>query len=177
MSRVLVYVEAAAVHDEQLRMHASDYSPQVRIRAATGLAIPAQVYERALALRTPALREFVGTVLARCDVLHLPTLPIVGPTLADTDVGGGAPMWAEDRRDGAVHRAVQLPRSAGALDAVRVHAEWRADRFSARGTPVRRADAAARCAGVRAVQRAVAAGAVAAVNAPCSASAAIAASS
>ncbi len=95
MSRVLVYVEAAAVHDEQLRMHASDYSPQVRIRAATGLAIPAQVYERALALRTPALREFVGTVLARCDVLHLPTLPIVGPTLADTDVGGGAPMWAK----------------------------------------------------------------------------------
>jgi len=93
LSRVLVYVEAAAVHDEQLRMHASGYSPQVRIRAATGLAIPPQVYQRALALRTPALREFVSTVLAACDVLHLPTLPIAGPTLADTAVGGGAPMW------------------------------------------------------------------------------------
>jgi aspartyl-tRNA(Asn)/glutamyl-tRNA(Gln) amidotransferase subunit A len=93
MSRVLVYVEAAAVHDEQLRTHASDYSPQVRIRAATGLAIPPQVYRRALDLRAPALREFVDTVLARCDALHLPTLPIAGPTLADTDVGGGAPMW------------------------------------------------------------------------------------
>ena len=44
-------------------------------------------------LRTPALREFVSTVLAACDVLHLPTLPIAGPTLADTAVGGGAPMW------------------------------------------------------------------------------------
>jgi len=32
-------------------------------------------------------------VLAACDVLHLPTLPIAGPTLADTAVGGGAPMW------------------------------------------------------------------------------------
>jgi aspartyl-tRNA(Asn)/glutamyl-tRNA(Gln) amidotransferase subunit A len=93
VSRVLVYVEAAALHSERLKTHAAEYSPQVRTRASTGLAIPPDVYRRALDLRAPALRSFVTGTLARCDVLHLPTLPIAGPTLADTDVGGGAPMW------------------------------------------------------------------------------------
>jgi aspartyl-tRNA(Asn)/glutamyl-tRNA(Gln) amidotransferase subunit A len=93
LSRVLVYSEAAAIHGPWLREHAQDYSPQVRMRAATGLAIPAAAYQQAQQLRPAILRRFVEAVFAKCDVLHLPTLGIPVPTLAETDVGGSAAMW------------------------------------------------------------------------------------
>jgi len=93
LSRVLVYSEAAAIHGPWLREHAQDYSPQVRMRAATGLAIPAAAYQQAQQLRPGILRRFVEAVFAKCDVLHLPTLGIPVPTLAETDVGGSAAMW------------------------------------------------------------------------------------
>jgi aspartyl-tRNA(Asn)/glutamyl-tRNA(Gln) amidotransferase subunit A len=35
----------------------------------------------------------VREVFGACDVLHLPTLGIPVPTLAETDVGGAAAMW------------------------------------------------------------------------------------
>jgi aspartyl-tRNA(Asn)/glutamyl-tRNA(Gln) amidotransferase subunit A len=93
LSRVLVYSEAAAIHGPWLREHAGDYSPQVRMRAATGLAIPAAAYQQAQQLRPGILRRFVEAVFAKCDVLHLPTLGIPIPTLTETDVGGAAAMW------------------------------------------------------------------------------------
>ena len=93
LSRVLVYSEAAAIHGPWLREHAHEYSPQVRVRAATGLAIPAAAYLHVQQLRPQILRRFVADVFARCDVLHLPTLGIPVPTLAETDVGGSATMW------------------------------------------------------------------------------------
>jgi aspartyl-tRNA(Asn)/glutamyl-tRNA(Gln) amidotransferase subunit A len=93
LSRVLVYSEASAVHGAWLRTHASDYSPQVRTRAATGLAIPAAAYQQAQQLRPRLLRRFVETVFVECDVLYLPTLGIPVPTLAETDVGSAAAMW------------------------------------------------------------------------------------
>ena len=93
LSRVLVYAEAAAIHGPWLREHADDYSPQVRMRAATGLAIPAAAYQQARQLRPGILRRFVEAVCAKCDVLHLPTLGIPVPTLTETDVGGAAEMW------------------------------------------------------------------------------------
>ena len=93
LSRVLVYTEAAAIHGPWLREHAQDYSPQVRMRAATGLAIPAAAYQQAQQLRPEILRRFVAAVFSKCDVLHLPTLGIPVPTLAETDVGGSAAMW------------------------------------------------------------------------------------
>ena len=93
LSRVLVYSEASAVHGPWLREHAADYAPQVRMRAATGLAIPAAAYHQAQQLRPLLLRRFVEGVFPRCDVLHLPTLGIPAPTLAETDVGSAAAMW------------------------------------------------------------------------------------
>lgn len=93
LSRVLVYSEAAAVHGAWLRQRAGEYSPQVRLRAATGLAIPASAYLQAQQLRPLLLRRFVESVFGQCDVLHLPTLGIPVPTLAETDVGGAAVMW------------------------------------------------------------------------------------
>ena len=93
LSRVLVYSEAAAIHASNLRSRSQDYSPQVRVRAATGLGIPAPVYAQALAIRPRLVETFVRTVFEHCDVLHLPTLGIPAPTIAETDVGGTAVMW------------------------------------------------------------------------------------
>lgn len=93
LSRVLVYCEATAIHAANLRARSQDYTAQVRVRAATGLGIPAPVYAQALALRPRLLESFVSTVFGQCDVLHLPTLGIPAPTIEETDVGGAAVMW------------------------------------------------------------------------------------
>jgi aspartyl-tRNA(Asn)/glutamyl-tRNA(Gln) amidotransferase subunit A len=93
MGRAVIYAEATAMHERWLREHWQTYSPQVRVRAATGLAIPAMTYVQALHLRPQLLRSFVEQVFSQCDVLHAPTLAIPVPTIAETDVGGGEAMW------------------------------------------------------------------------------------
>jgi aspartyl-tRNA(Asn)/glutamyl-tRNA(Gln) amidotransferase subunit A len=93
LSRAVVYSEAAALHGHWLRTRGEDYSPQVRARATTGIAIPAASYLEALQLRPRLLRRYVEQVHSRCDVLFTPTLPIPVPTIAETDVGGSSAMW------------------------------------------------------------------------------------
>jgi len=93
LSRTLVYSEATALHGHFQRTCPADYSPQVRARAATGVAIPASIYLEAVLLRPILLRRFVAEVFSGCDVLATPTLPIPVPTLAETDVGASAGMW------------------------------------------------------------------------------------
>ena len=93
LSRAVVYAEATALHASQLRTQAARYTPQVRLRASTGLAIPGTAYLEALRLRLPLLERFVGEVFGRCDVLHTPVLPIPVPRRDETDVGGGAALW------------------------------------------------------------------------------------
>lgn len=94
LSRAVVYSEATALHGAWLRQRPRDYTPQVRVRATTGIAIPASVYLEALLLRMPLLERFVAGVFDQCDVLHAPTLPIAVPRLDEVDVGGGAAMWS-----------------------------------------------------------------------------------
>ncbi|MEY3712675.1 MAG: hypothetical protein RL321_295 [Pseudomonadota bacterium] len=93
LSRAIVYSEATALHAPWLRTCGERYTAQVRVRASTGLAIPAAVYLEALQLRIPLLRRFVGDVFSRCDVLLTPTLPISVPRRDETDVGAGAGLW------------------------------------------------------------------------------------
>jgi aspartyl-tRNA(Asn)/glutamyl-tRNA(Gln) amidotransferase subunit A len=93
LSRALVYSEASAVHGVRLAHGAKGYSAQTRVRAATGLAIPAPVYVQALQLRGELLRRFVSTCLADCDALLLPTLACTVPSLVDTAVGAGEALW------------------------------------------------------------------------------------
>jgi aspartyl-tRNA(Asn)/glutamyl-tRNA(Gln) amidotransferase subunit A len=95
LSRAIVYAEAWAIHRDWIREHSDGYTEQVRVRAATGLGIPDAAYADAQRLRPALLRRFVGEVYSRCDLLMLPTLAIEVPTLAETDVGGGAAMWAK----------------------------------------------------------------------------------
>jgi aspartyl-tRNA(Asn)/glutamyl-tRNA(Gln) amidotransferase subunit A len=93
LSRVILYAEATALHGQWLRTAAADYSPQVRVRALTGLAIPASTYYEAQCLRGVLLREFIAQAFADCDLLLMPTLVIPVPRFADVDVGGGPAMW------------------------------------------------------------------------------------
>jgi aspartyl-tRNA(Asn)/glutamyl-tRNA(Gln) amidotransferase subunit A len=93
LSRALVYSEAAALHGAWLRNRPGSYSAQVRVRASTGVAIPASIYVEALLLRMPLLERFVAAVFDRCDVLHTPTLPICVPRLDDVDAGTSPSMW------------------------------------------------------------------------------------
>ena len=93
LSRAVLYAEATALHGQWLRTASERYSPQVRVRALTGLAIPASTYYEALCLRGRLLREFVSKALRDCDVLLMPTLVIPVPRFADVDVGSGPALW------------------------------------------------------------------------------------
>ena len=93
LSRVIVYSEVTALHGTWLRERRQEYSPQVAVRAATGIAIPAAAYLEALCLRAGMLRRFVEHVYRHCDVLHTPTIAIPVPTIEATDVGSGEAMW------------------------------------------------------------------------------------
>lgn len=93
LSRAVVYAEATALHGEALRQVGARYTPQVRLRASTGLGIPAPLYLEALQWRLPVLRQFVEQVFSRCDVLQTPTIPIPVPRRDETDVGAGPALW------------------------------------------------------------------------------------
>jgi aspartyl-tRNA(Asn)/glutamyl-tRNA(Gln) amidotransferase subunit A len=93
LGRAIQYSEAAAVHGHWLRTCAQSYSPQVRARVTSGIAIPAAVYLEALQLRPQILRHFVTEVFSKCDVLATPVIAVPVPTLAETDVGAAASMW------------------------------------------------------------------------------------
>lgn len=93
LSRAIVYSEATAIHADTLRTRGSKYSPQVRVRASTGLAILGTHYLEALQVRIPMLERFVQDVFGRCEILFTPTLPIRVPRRDETDVGAGARLW------------------------------------------------------------------------------------
>jgi Asp-tRNA(Asn)/Glu-tRNA(Gln) amidotransferase A subunit family amidase len=77
--------EAAAWHTQYMETRSADYQPGVRDRLERGRTIPAVSYLRALETRV-ALRHAVDAALEQCDALILPTLPIVAPLLADSEV-------------------------------------------------------------------------------------------
>lgn len=88
----VIAAEAATLHGNWLRTRPQDYSPQVRARLMRGLAVPASRYIDALRMRGELLQRFLSEVFNQVDVLHMPSLAIPTPTLAETDVGGGARM-------------------------------------------------------------------------------------
>lgn len=88
----IIAAEAAALHGNWLRNRPDEYSPQVRARLLRGLAIPAARYIDALRLRATMMERFVAEVFDKVDVLSVPSLAIPTPSIAETDVGGGAKM-------------------------------------------------------------------------------------
>ncbi len=88
----IIAAEAAALHARWLRERPGDYSDQVRARLELGLAVPAPLYINGLRLRSEALRAWQQEVMAKVDVVHAPAVAFATPTIAETDVGGGARM-------------------------------------------------------------------------------------
>jgi aspartyl-tRNA(Asn)/glutamyl-tRNA(Gln) amidotransferase subunit A len=86
LANILQGSEAATLHGAWLRERPQDYGPQVRARIELGLSYSATQYLRAVQARPRIIRQFVHDVFSRCDVLHVPGIPVPLPTIADTDV-------------------------------------------------------------------------------------------
>ena len=85
----IVLPEASWYHAPTIETHAAHYSPGVRLRLEMGRYVLAEDYVRALFLRG-ILTKAVDRALHGCDVLLLPTLPIIAPPIgaASVDVDG-----------------------------------------------------------------------------------------
>jgi aspartyl-tRNA(Asn)/glutamyl-tRNA(Gln) amidotransferase subunit A len=88
-SQIVLAVEAAAFHKRWMIERLKDYGPQVRMRLENGLAIPAITYLEAMRWRGPALSAHANAV-AGTDAVIAPVSPVPAPTIAESDVGGGA---------------------------------------------------------------------------------------
>ena len=83
--------EGATIHARWMREQAQDYAVHLSGRLYPGYAIPAVYYIEALAARGPILRAFADEVFSAVDVLVLPSIPTMLPTLAETDIDHGGP--------------------------------------------------------------------------------------
>jgi aspartyl-tRNA(Asn)/glutamyl-tRNA(Gln) amidotransferase subunit A len=87
MGALILAAEAAAIHSKWLRERPDEYGLQARARLVTGLHIPATRYLEALNLRARVFGEFAAAVFEHADLLHVPTIPMCVPKIADTDRG------------------------------------------------------------------------------------------
>ncbi len=88
----IIAAEAAALHSNWLRERPQDYSDQVRARLEIGAGVTATQYLNALRLRDAALKAWLAEVMSNVDAVHAPVVAFATPTIAQTDVGGGAKM-------------------------------------------------------------------------------------
>ena len=133
----LVLPEAALWHAPYLDTRADDYHPTVRARILHGRTVRAA--DHAAALDAAArFRQQVDALLADCDALVLPTLPIVAPAIGAADVvvdpahGPGAPRA---HGHAAADPTLQPHRSPGDFVAHLIHDA--ACRLSTGRTPAR----------------------------------------
>jgi aspartyl-tRNA(Asn)/glutamyl-tRNA(Gln) amidotransferase subunit A len=87
---VVMAIEAASIHRNWLATRPEDYADQVRSRIEPGLYYPATRYSEALSLRAKIAAEYVATAMKGADMLHLPTLSIPVPSIAETTAGDPA---------------------------------------------------------------------------------------
>jgi aspartyl-tRNA(Asn)/glutamyl-tRNA(Gln) amidotransferase subunit A len=83
--RVIMHVEAAAVHAELFRRHADLYRPKLRATIETGMLIPGTAYIQAQRLRR-IFRGEMSQLLRQVDVLLAPAAP--GPAPRDLSTTG-----------------------------------------------------------------------------------------
>ena len=83
---IIVRSEAASMHGGWMCEKPQDYSAYMRARIEGGFFIPATWYIQALSQRGPTLAAFLERVMSKCDVLHLPTVPIQVPSVAETQL-------------------------------------------------------------------------------------------
>jgi aspartyl-tRNA(Asn)/glutamyl-tRNA(Gln) amidotransferase subunit A len=83
ISFLIMGAESYSVHERWLKARPEDYGPDVRQRLAQGATILAGDYLRAQRLRR-GLIQTLDAVLATCDVLLTPTVPVAAPRLDET---------------------------------------------------------------------------------------------
>ena len=84
---LMVGVEAATLHRRWLTERPQDYADQVRARIEPGLHQPATRYAEALFLRGAMTQAWLDAAMGDADVVHLPTLLVPVPTIAETTEG------------------------------------------------------------------------------------------
>ena len=83
--------EGATIHARWMRDQPQDYAVHLSARLYAGYAIPAVYYVEALSARGPILKAFCQDVFDKVDLIALPTIPTILPTLAETDIDHGPP--------------------------------------------------------------------------------------
>ena len=91
---VMSKVEASTLHARWMAERGGDYSTAVHARTEPGLAIPAQRYLEALAIRGKLLQDFLDDAMAGADALLCPAVPIPTPTRAEADMEGEGRVFA-----------------------------------------------------------------------------------
>lgn len=84
---LVMQFEAAAWHRRWLMSRPQDYAPQVRLRIEPGLAIAPAAHAEALARRAALAQAWLDACAPGCDLVHVPTLRMPVPTIAETTAG------------------------------------------------------------------------------------------
>ena len=92
------------MHGGWMREEPQDYSAYMRARIEGGFFIPATWYIQALSHRGPALAAFLERVMSKCDVLHLPTVPIRSRRLRNAIAEHRPEAPRDARRNGGLTR-------------------------------------------------------------------------
>lgn len=87
LMQVVMGAEAATLHLPWLTDRPGDYGEQVRSRIVPGLAYPATRYIEAMMMRGQIAQEWLATVMQHADMVHLPTLAVPVPSIAQTTEG------------------------------------------------------------------------------------------
>lgn len=90
LAQLVMGVEAATLHRRWIEARPQDYSDQVRLRIDPGFVYPAVRYVEALSLRASLTQEYLRKCFHGCDVVHVPTLCVQTPTIAETTEGDAA---------------------------------------------------------------------------------------
>jgi len=88
MNNLISMTEGAALHQNWIAERSQDYGRQTLGRLTTGLCVSATRYIQALNLRHKILAEFAEAVFEKADILHVPSMIVPVPTLAESDLSG-----------------------------------------------------------------------------------------
>lgn len=80
---VIIRAEAAAAHSELFARHMDDYLPSIRATVETGMALPVDVYVRALRLREQVRAEIMEA-WSKFDLIAIPASESAAPDLSTT---------------------------------------------------------------------------------------------
>ena len=86
VGEAIIKGEAAAMHRHWLATRPQDYSNSVRLRIEGGLFLSAVDYLDALRLRGVMTAKFIAETMQGIDLLHVPTSPVLPPTIAESDM-------------------------------------------------------------------------------------------